>query len=104
MSPVVIVPCVTGAKKIAFFYHFSTDCLNAVSILLSVQYDQSIQYIARGRIPYFHDIRSSSSSFFVLRSSFFTALPVTLLNSAPNSVKFDHNMEANYRTLKIELV
>ena len=59
-----------------------------------------------GRIPYFHDIRSSfsSSSFFVLRSSFFTALPVTLLNSAPNSVKFDHNMEANYRTLKIELV
>ena len=33
--------------KISFFYHFLTDWFNAVSILLSVQYDQSIQYNVR---------------------------------------------------------
>ena len=45
--------------KFHFFYHFLTDWFNAVSILLSVQYHQSIQYnVVRRRIPYFHDIRS----------------------------------------------
>ena len=103
-----------------FFYHFSTDCLNAVSILLSVQYYQSIKYNVRGENSLFSRYSFFFFCFFffvllflflvllflffVLRSSFFTALPVTLLNSAPNSVKFDHNMEANNRTLKIEVV
>ena len=50
-----IVDCTISAQggvcvcvyKISFFYHFLTDWFNAVSILLSVQYDQSIQYNVR---------------------------------------------------------
>ena len=36
-----------GMSKFHFFYHFLTDWFNAVSILLSVQYHQSIQYNVR---------------------------------------------------------
>ena len=49
-----IVDCTISAQgggvcvdKISFFYHFLTDWFNAVSILLSVQYHQSIQYNVR---------------------------------------------------------
>ena len=50
------------------------------------------------RIPYFYDIRFVLLLFFSSSSSsFFTALPVTLLNSATYSVKFDPKTEANYK-------
>ena len=52
---ITIVDCTISAQgggvcvdKISFFYHFLTDWFNAVSILLSIQYDQSIQYNVRG--------------------------------------------------------
>ena len=63
-----IVLCTISAQGggVSMKFHFFTDWLNAVSIILSVQYHQSIQYNFRDEDSLFlrYSIRSSSSFFF----------------------------------------